>query len=129
MNTSFIEQLEFGTDGLLPVAVTDHETGRLLVLCFLNREALETTAREGYVHVYRRSKSQVQKKGVSSGHVQRVLEIRVNCDMNSLEIRVDQEVAACAHGYYACYYRRWDDDTQTWVTLDERVFDPDNVYK
>ncbi|MBT3342933.1 MAG: phosphoribosyl-AMP cyclohydrolase [Gemmatimonadetes bacterium] len=129
MKESLVEELKFGTDGLLPVAVTDHQSGRLLVLCFLNREALETTVKEGHVHVYRRSMGQVQKKGVSSGHVQRVREIRVNCDMNSLEIQVEQEVAACAHGYYACYYRRWNDEAASWETIDERVFDPDNVYK
>ncbi|MEE3337889.1 MAG: phosphoribosyl-AMP cyclohydrolase [Candidatus Latescibacterota bacterium] len=129
MKESLVDDLNFGADGLLPAAITEHKTGRLLVLCFVNREALQATAREGLVHLYRRSKGLVQKKGVDSGHVQRVREIRVNCDMNSVEIRVDQEVAACHVGFFACYYRRWDDDTASWETIDERVFDPDTVYK
>ena len=120
--------IEFGSDGLVPVAVTDAETGRLLVLCYLDREALERTLRTGLVHVYRRSKGRVQKKGVDSGHVQRVREIRLNCDGNSLEIRVDQEVGACFRGYYSCYYRRWNGDLQRWEVVDERVFDPGQVY-
>jgi phosphoribosyl-AMP cyclohydrolase len=122
------DDITFGADGLVPTAITDHETGRLLVLCFLNREALEKTQAEGLVHLFRRSKGQVVVKGMSSGHVQRVREIRVNCDGNSLEIRVEQEVAACAHGYYSCYYRRWDADAGDWETVDERLFDPDKVY-
>ena len=122
------EDIEFGKDGLLPVAVTDHATDRLLVLCFLNREALEQTVDTGLVHVFRRSKGVVAAKGVSSGHVQRVREIRVNCDRNSLEIRVDQEIAACAHGYFSCYYRRWDPQAEAWEVIDERLFDPEQVY-
>ena len=70
----------------------------------------------------------MQKKGVDSGHVQRVREIRLNCDGNSLEIRVDQEVAACFRGYYSCYYRRWNGEQQRWEVVDERLFDPDQVY-
>tara|TARA_Y100000758_G_scaffold220879_1_gene159289 strand:- start:232 stop:639 length:408 start_codon:yes stop_codon:yes gene_type:complete len=125
---SLADDVEYGEDGLLPVAVTDHTSNRLLVLCFLNREALEKTIAEGLVHVYRRSKGVTVVKGVDSGHVQRVREIRVNCDGNSLEIRVDQEVAACAHGYYSCYYRRWDAEKNRWELIDERIFDPKEVY-
>ena len=123
-----VDDIRFDGDGLLPVAITEQATGRLLVLCFLNREALERTLADGHVHLYRRSRGQVQKKGVDSGHVQRVREVRVNCDMNSLEIRVDQEVAACHAGYYSCYYRRWDEDAGRWQVVDERVFDPAEVY-
>jgi phosphoribosyl-AMP cyclohydrolase len=125
---NLVDELEFGKDELLPVAITDHADHRLLVLCFLNREALEKTLETGLVHVYRRSKSVVVAKGVTSGHVQKVQEIRVNCDKNSLEIRVDQQVAACAHGYYSCYYRRWHAQDNRWETIDEPIFDPEQVY-
>lgn len=126
---SLADSITFDAQGLVPAAITDHETGRLLVICFLNREALDKTLSEGIVHLFRRSKQQVVVKGMSSGHVQRVREIRINCEQNSLEIRVEQEVAACAHGYYSCYYRRWDADRQDWQTLDERIFDPAEVYR
>ncbi|HCL31402.1 MAG TPA: phosphoribosyl-AMP cyclohydrolase [Candidatus Latescibacteria bacterium] len=125
---NFVDELIFGSDGLLPVAVTDHDTDRLLVLCFLNREALVKTVEEGIVHVFRRSKGIVVAKGTDSGHVQRLREIRVNCDKNSLEIRVKQEIAACAHGYYSCYYRRWNEAEENWDVIDERIFDPEEVY-
>ena len=61
--------------------------------------------------------------------MQRVREIRVNCESNSLEVRVEQEVGACHAGYYSCYYRRWDAQQGEWVEREERIFDPDAVYK
>lgn len=125
---SLADDIRFDRDGLTPAAITDFESGRLLVLCYLNREAIERTLADGRVHLYRRSKGEVQMKGATSGHVQRVREIRTNCDENSLEIRVDQEVAACHAGYFSCYYRRWNDDTGAWEVVDERLFDPDSVY-
>ena len=128
VETTIAGEIEWGSDGLVPAAVTDWPTGRLLVLCYLNEEALHLTLESGLVHLYRRSRGRVQKKGVESGHVQRVREIRLNCDSNSLEIRVDQEVAACARGYHSCYYRRWNRDEQRWEVVDERIFDPDQVY-
>lgn len=126
---SIADQLRFDGQGIVPAAITDHHTNRLLVLCYMNREALEKTAAEGVVYLYRRSRQQVVLKGETSGHVQRVREIRVNCEQNSLEVRVEQEVGACHAGYFSCYYRRWDGDRQQWAEHEERVFDPDAVYR
>ena len=125
---SISAEVTFGADGLIPVAVTDCDSCRLLVLCFMNADALERTMSEGKVHVYRRSKGKVVIKGVSSGHVQLVREVRINCDGNSLEIRVEQQGAACAIGYYSCYFRRWDAATESWSTAEEMIFDPQKVY-
>lgn len=125
---SLVDDVRFGPDGLVPAAVTDSASGRLLVLCFMDREALERTVAEGLVHVFRRSLGAVQKKGITSGHVQRVREVRLNCDSNCLEIRVDQEVAACHAGYFSCFYRRWDAAAGAWDVDDERIFDPGKVY-
>lgn len=123
------DRVRFDTQGIVPVAITDHRTNRLLVLCYMNREALEKTASEGMVHVYRRSRQQVMRKGDTSGHVQRVREIRLNCENNSLEVRVEQEVGACHAGYYSCYFRQWDAAQGAWVEREERVFDPAAVYR
>lgn len=125
---SIANQLRFDEQGIVPVAVTDHRTNRLLVLCYMNREALEKTAAEGVVYLFRRSRQQVVLKGETSGHLQRVREIRINCEQNSLEVRVEQEVGACHAGYFSCYYRRWDGPKQEWIEQEERVFDPDAVY-
>ena len=67
--------------------------------------------------------------GLCYGHIQRLREVRVNCDNNALELRVEQEVAACHKGYLSCYYRVWDEATDDWRIVDERRFDPDQVYK
>lgn len=126
---SIADQLRFDDRGIVPAAITDHRTNRLLVLCYMNREALERTASEGVVYLYRRSRQQVVLKGETSGHVQRVKEIRLNCEQNSLEVRVEQVVGACHAGYFSCYYRRWDGDKGEWAEHEERVFDPDAVYR
>jgi phosphoribosyl-AMP cyclohydrolase len=123
-----VDQIGFDAQGLVITAITDHQSNRLLVLCYMNREALERTLCEGRVYVYRRSRQQVMLKGETSGHIQTVREIRLNCDENSLEIRVEQQVAACHAGYFSCYYRHWDAQTESWVIHDQPVFDPDKVY-
>lgn len=125
---SLADQVRFGADGLIPIAVTDAGDLRLLVLCYMNREALDRTLAEGRVYTYSRSRGRLALKGETSGHVQTVRDIRVNCDDNSLEIRVDQEVAACHTGYRSCYYRRWNSESGSWETADDRVFDPEEVY-
>lgn len=125
---SIAEAVRFGEDGLIPVVVTDAGTRRLLVLCYMNAEALEKTMSEGRVHTYSRSRGGVVLKGATSGHVQAVEDIRVNCDGNSLEIRVVQEVAACHAGYYSCFYRKWNASEDAWSADEERVFDPGRVY-
>lgn len=125
---SIADQLRFDDKGIVPAAITDHRTNRLLVLCYMNRESIEKTAAEGVVYLYRRSRQQVVLKGETSGHVQRVREIRINCEHNSLEVRVEQQVGACHAGYFSCYYRRWDNERGEWAEHEERVFDPDAVY-
>lgn len=113
----------------MPAAITDAETGQLLTLCYLNDDAIKKTIESGFVHVFRRSKGRLMLKGETSGHTQEVKQIRVDCDGNSLEIRIKQNVAACHAGYYTCYYRIYKPDTDEWVVEDEKVFDPDAVYK
>ena len=125
---SIAQRVRFGEDGIIPVAVTDADTGRLLVLCYQNQQALEKTLSEGQVYVYSRSRDKVALKGATSGHTQRVRDIRVNCDENSLEIRVDQDTAACHAGYYSCFYRTWDETAGEWKIDEELVFDPKQVY-
>ncbi len=124
-----LEQIKFDDQGLIATAITDHLTNRLLVLCYMNREALEQTVLENQVYVYRRSKQKTMLKGETSGHKQLVREIRLNCDENSLEIRVEQQVGACHAGYFSCYYRHWDSETESWIIHDQLVFEPDKVYR
>jgi len=126
---SIFELIQLGGDGLIPAVIVDADDGEVLTLCYMNREALELTLGTGKVHVFRRSKGRVMLKGETSGHVQHVKEILVDCEGKSLVIRVDQETAACHMGYKSCYFRRYDAGTGELVVTQERVFDPDQVYE
>jgi phosphoribosyl-AMP cyclohydrolase len=121
-----LQELNF-KDGLVPVVITEAD-GQVLVLCYMDRDALQKTLETGQVHVFRRSAGRVMLKGETSGHTQRVLEIRVDCEGNSLLMVVEQHVAACHAGYRTCYYRRYRPDTSALEICEELVFDPRQVY-
>jgi len=122
-----LKELRF-RDGLIPAVIVDAQDGQVLTLCYMNREALRQTLLTGMVHVFRRSRGRVMLKGESSGHVQRLRQLRVDCEGNSLLIHVEQRVAACHAGYKSCYYRRYDAGADSLEVTEEKVFDPDAVY-
>jgi len=122
------DQLNFDERGLIPTIIFDARDNQPLTLCYLDRQALEKTIQSGMVHVFRRSRGRVMLKGETSGHTQRVIDILVDCEGNSLAIKVEQKVAACHTGYYSCYYRRYNPETDDLETTAERVFDPEKVY-
>lgn len=124
----FIELIRFDKEGLIPAVIYTGD-GPPLTLCYMNREALRKTIETGYVYVYRRSRGRVMLKGETSGHRQRLQEIRVDCDGNSLAIRVEQEVAGCHKGYFTCYFRRFNPETGQAEVVEQRIFDPDRVYR
>jgi phosphoribosyl-AMP cyclohydrolase len=104
------------------------KTGEVLTLCYMNDEALKKTLETGKVHVFRRSKNRLMLKGEISGHVQLVKEILVDCEGNSLVIKVEQKVGACHAGYYSCYFRRLNPKTGRLKIVAKRIFDPEKVY-
>ncbi len=114
-------------DGLVPAVVADTD-GQVLVLCYMDREALEKTLQSGLIHVFRRSRGRVMLKGETSGHTQAVKEVRIDCDGNSLLFTVEQKVAVCHTGYRTCYYRRYLPEQDAFEICAERVFDPEAVY-
>ncbi|MFB6206303.1 MAG: phosphoribosyl-AMP cyclohydrolase [Haloglomus sp.] len=116
--------LEFGDDGLVPAVAQDAETGEVLMLAYVDEEALAATRETGYAHYHSRSRDELWKKGGSSGHVQRVREVRVDCDGDALLYRVEQEGGACHTGFESCFHRTLDGET-----VGERIFDPDEVYE
>ncbi|MFB6304079.1 MAG: phosphoribosyl-AMP cyclohydrolase [Haloferacaceae archaeon] len=115
--------VDFGGDGLVPAVAQDAETDEVLMLAYVSPEALERTRETGRAHYYSRSRDELWEKGATSGHVQRVREVRVDCDGDALLYRVDQEGGACHTGYRSCFHR-----TVEGETVGERVFDPDEVY-
>jgi phosphoribosyl-AMP cyclohydrolase len=114
-------------DGVVPVIAQDHESGQVLMMAFMNREAWDHTLRTGYVHYWSRSRQKLWKKGESSGNLQEVREIRVDCDSDCILVKVRQVGdAACHTGYRSCFYRVVKGDD---VLVDgEKIFDPETVY-
>ncbi len=119
--------ITFGPDGLVPAVITDTTTGDVLMIGFMNEESLRRTRETGYVHFWSRSRQTLWKKGETSGHVQEVQQISVNCELNSLLIEVSQTGAVCHDGYPTCFYRQLEPDNSLTITRD-RWFDPADVY-
>ena len=94
----------------------------------MNHEALEQSLREGLLYVYRRSQKRLMRKGETSGHIQRIKEVRVDCEGKSLVLLVEQRVAACHEGYFTCYFRQLS-RSGSLKTIGKRVFDPEQVYR
>jgi phosphoribosyl-AMP cyclohydrolase len=94
--------------GLIAAAATDASTGRLLMIAWMNEEAFRQTLETGEAHYWSRSRNALWRKGETSGHRQRVVEIRIDCDQDAVELVVEQEGAACHTGRRSCFYRRVD---------------------
>jgi phosphoribosyl-AMP cyclohydrolase len=114
--------------GLIPGIVQDHQTGDVLMLGYLNSAALEQTQRTGELHFYSRSRNRLWKKGETSGHVLRVLEVRVDCDADALLFLVEPVgPGVCHEGYRSCFFRSLESDG-TSLVIAERVFVPMDIY-
>jgi phosphoribosyl-AMP cyclohydrolase len=124
-----MDRLNFAKgDGLLPAIAQDHATGEVLMLAYINEEAWQQTIATGRAHYWSRSRNQLWLKGESSGHVQLVKEILVDCDQDTVIYRVEQlGGAACHKGYHSCFFRRVDGEVFT--IKDTLVFNPAEVYK
>ena len=123
-----LTKLRFDESGLIPAIIQDVTDGRVLTLCYMTDEAVRKTIETGKIHVFRRSKGRLMLKGETSGHIQHVRHVALDCEGKSLLFRVDQRVAACHVGYKSCYFQQYDPETDQFVIRDERIFDPDEVY-
>jgi phosphoribosyl-AMP cyclohydrolase len=119
--------VKFDENGLIPVVIQDDTSGEVLMLAFMNQEALDQTRATGKTHFWSRSRQALWRKGETSGHEQTVKSIHVNCYENSLLIRVDQIGACCHTGFPTCYYRELTPANEL-VETESRQFDPDAVY-
>ncbi|HCY88057.1 MAG TPA: phosphoribosyl-AMP cyclohydrolase [Desulfobacteraceae bacterium] len=116
------------TNGLIPAIAQDAETGEVLMLAYMNQAAFHETLASGKATYYSRSRNALWKKGETSGHVQHVREIRVDCDHDTILLKVEQVGgAACHKGYKSCFFSMIDENELKIV--EERVFDPKKVYK
>src|SRR3989304_8437098 len=115
-------RLKFSKDGFIPAIAQDDRTGQVLMMAYMNREALRQTVETGFAHYYSRSRGRLWKKGEESGHVQRGGEVRVDCDGGGLLLQVDQQTAACHLGYRSCFFRRGKGDLSPSAPATEQVF-------
>lgn len=123
---ALLKVLRFNERGLIPAVIQDAKTARVLTLCYLNRAALRKSLKEGAVYVFRRSQKRLMRKGETSGHIQEIRRVYVDCEGQSILLCVRQRVAACHAGYVSCYFRRVGD--RALAVRERRVFDPRKIY-
>ncbi len=115
------------TGGLIPVIVADYDSGDVLMLAYMNPAAWENTLKTGKATYYSRSRNKLWVKGETSGHTQAVREIRIDCDRDTLLLKVDQAGgAACHKGYRSCFHTKVDNGSE--AIVEERLFNPEEVY-
>jgi len=114
---SLLRQITFNDAGLVPAIAQDAASGRVLMMAWMNAEAVEDTLSTGFAHYYSRSRKQQWKKGESSGHVQRVLDIYLDCDGDTLLLKIEQTGPACHTNRESCFYKQR--QGQTWSTIEE----------
>jgi phosphoribosyl-AMP cyclohydrolase len=126
--TDWLDEIGWNEDGLVPAIAQDHETGEVLMLAWMNREALRLTHEQGRVVYWSRSRQKLWFKGEESGHRQIVHEIRVDCDADVVLVRIEQVGGiACHTGRRRCFFRVLKD--QAWQVDEEIIKNPDEIYR
>ena len=125
---SFYDQLKFNADGLIPAIVQEQATGRVLMMAWMNRASLEQTMATGKTHFWSRSRQKFWMKGESSGHVQQVKDVAVDCDGDTLLIQVEQLGAACHEGYKSCFFRSVDKAGAHFNIMEPQIRKPEEIY-
>ena len=120
---------KFGDDGLIPAISQDAETGQILMVAFMNAEALELTIKTQNAVFYSRSRKKLWRKGEESGHVQKVRQILVDCDQDCLVLKVKVDAGQCHTGYQSCFYRAIKPPGDKLEFIAEKVYDPEQAYK
>ncbi len=123
----FLDALKWTPDGLIPAIVQDSESNEVLMMAWMDRDAILRTLVTGQTHFYSRSRRASWHKGGTSGHVQHVAEIRVDCDADVVLIRARQVGGACHEGFRSCFFRRVNAEGHLEIVA-ERIFEPDRVY-
>lgn len=124
----WLEQVAWNDDGLVPAIAQDADDGTLLMMAWMNREALQLTAREGKAIYFSRSRGKLWRKGESSGHTQAVEDIRIDCDQDVILLKVRQAGGiACHTGRRSCFYQRLEGDR--WQAVEPVLKDPGEIYR
>ena len=125
---SWLDEVPWNDHDLVAVVTQDHKSGKVLTVAWMNREALQQTADQGEAVYYSRSRKKLWRKGEESGHVQKVREVRIDCDADAILLKVEQVGGiACHTGRESCFFRKLENGK--WVTLDAVIKDPSLIYK
>ena len=126
-NTQWLDEVKFNEQGLIPAIAQHHQTGRILMVAWMNREALSLTAKKNQAVYFSRSRSKLWHKGEESGHFQTVHEIRLDCDADVIVLQIEQHGGiACHTGRESCFYRKL--TSNGWKIVDAQLKDPNQIY-
>jgi len=128
MKDDWLDKVNWAQDGLVPAVAQEAGSGKVLTVAWMNREALGRTAQSGEAHYWSRSRGKLWRKGETSGHVQRVKSIRLDCDEDVILLEVEQKGGiACHTGRHSCFFQRLEADR--WVVIEPVLKDPRDIYK
>jgi phosphoribosyl-AMP cyclohydrolase / phosphoribosyl-ATP pyrophosphohydrolase len=123
---NFINSIKFNDSGLVPAIVQDHQTNEVLMMAYMDAEAVQKTLSTKLAHYYSRSRQKLWLKGETSGHYQHIKSISIDCDNDTLLLKVEQKEAACHTGHYSCFFRELTGDKLE--DTGEMIFSPEKVY-
>lgn len=119
---------EVGEENLVIAIAQDHVSSEVLMVAYMNKEALIKTIDTGIAHYWSTSRKKLWLKGESSGHTQEVQEILTDCDEDAVLLKVKQNGGACHEGYYSCFFRKIDNDSGKLELVKEKIFEPEEIY-
>ena len=127
MNDDWLNQIKWTADGLVPAIAQDHETGRVLMFAWMNRESLALTVEKGEAVYFSRSRQKLWHKGEESGHTQKIKSLNLDCDGDVITMKIEQTGGiACHTGRESCFYREFKNGE--WVTVDKVIKNPKEIY-
>lgn len=127
MNDNWLNKINWSNEGLVPAIAQDSTTGRVLMVAWMNRESLELSAKTGVAVYWSRSRKKLWKKGEESGHTQKIVEMRLDCDEDVILLQVEQQGGiACHTGRESCFFQKLEDGH--WVVTDEVIKPPEEIY-
>ena len=128
MTAQWLDDIKWTDEGLVPVIAQDHATGKVMMFAWMNRESLELSVKEGRAIYWSRSRNKLWRKGEESGHVQKIKDIRLDCDNDVILMQIEQVGGiACHTGRERCFYKQLQDNT--WTEVEPVLKDPKDIYK
>ena len=125
---SWLEEVRWDANGLVPVIAQEHDTGDVVMFAWMNREALQISAETSQAVYWSRSRNRLCRKGEESGHVQKIHEIRVDCDEDVILLKIEQVGGiACHTGRHSCFFKKLDNNN--WLVDQPVIKDPEEIYK